>query len=95
MDTDSFYRQVHVKTEDVNKDIASNVEKRFDTSNYEMDRPLTTRKSIKMIGLMKDELAGTIMTEIIKKKSYLMNDGNSVKKSLRNKKVCHKKRTQV
>ena len=65
MDTDSFYRQVHVKTEDVNKDIANNVEKRFDTSNYEMDRPLTTRKSIKMTGLMKDELAGTIMTDFV------------------------------
>ena len=85
MDTDSFYRQVHVKTEDVNKDIANDVEKRFDTSNYETDRPLTTRKSIKMIGLMKDGLAGTIMTEFVglrqKKNSYLMNDGNSVEKA--------------
>ena len=31
MDTDSFI--VHIKTKDVYKDIANNLEKRFDTSN--------------------------------------------------------------
>ena len=33
MDTDSFI--MHIKTEDFYKDIADDVEKRFDKSNYE------------------------------------------------------------
>ena len=36
MDTDSFI--VHVKTHDIYKDIAEDVETRFDTSNFEIDR---------------------------------------------------------
>ena len=42
MDTDSF--TVHVKTDDTYKDIAEDVEKRFDTSNFEIDRPLPKEK---------------------------------------------------
>ena len=38
MDADSFI--MNIKTEDFYKDIANDVEKRFDTSNYECDRPL-------------------------------------------------------
>ena len=38
------------------------LKKRFDTSNYEINRPLPTRKNKKVIGLMKDELGGKIMT---------------------------------
>ena len=37
MDTNSFI--MHIKTEDFSKDIANDVEKRFDTSNYEGNRP--------------------------------------------------------
>ena len=37
MDTDSFV--VNIKTKDFYKDIAENVKKRFDTSNYTFDRP--------------------------------------------------------
>ena len=54
MDTDSFI--INIKTEDFYKDISNDVEKRFDTSNYEVNRPLPTRKNKKVIGLMKDEL---------------------------------------
>ena len=36
MDTDSFI--VHVKINDIYKDIADDVEIRFDTSNFESDR---------------------------------------------------------
>ena len=45
MDTDSFI--IHIKTEDFYKDIADDVEKRFDTSNYgaECDRPLPKGKN--------------------------------------------------
>ena len=54
MDTDSFI--VHVKTKDIYKDIAEDVEKIFDTSNVEINRPLPKRKNNKVIGLMKCEL---------------------------------------
>ena len=63
----------------------SNVEKRFDTSNHEVNRPLPTGKNKKVIGLMKDELRGKIMTEFAalwpKTYSYLMDDGNKDKKA--------------
>ena len=42
MDTDSFI--MYIKTEDFYKDIAYDVEKRFDTSNYEINRPLPIGK---------------------------------------------------
>ena len=63
MDTDSFI--LHVKTEDFYKDIIGDVEKRFETSNYECNRPLPKGKNKKVIGLMKDELGGNIMTEFM------------------------------
>ena len=56
MDADSFV--MNIKTEDFYKDIANDVEKRFDISNYEVNRPLPTGKNKKVIGLMKDELGG-------------------------------------
>ena len=43
MDTDSFI--VYIKTGDIYKDIAEDVETRFDTSNYELDRLLQKRKN--------------------------------------------------
>ena len=63
MDTDSCI--MHIKTEDFYKDIANDVKKRFDISNYEVKRPLATGKNKKVIGLMKDELGGKIMTEFV------------------------------
>ena len=56
---------MNIKTEDFYKDISNDVEKRFDTSNYECDRPLTTGKNKKVIGVMKDELEGRIITELV------------------------------
>ena len=76
MDIDSFI--MHIKT-DLFKYIADDVEKRFDTSNYEVNRSLTTRKNKNVIGLMKDELGEKIMTKFValrpKTYSYLMDDG--------------------
>ena len=63
MDTDSFV--MHIKTNDFYKDFANDVENRFDTSNYEVNRPLPTGKNKKIIGLMKDELGGMIITEFV------------------------------
>ena len=61
MDTDSFI--INIKTEDFYEDIANDVEKRFDTSNYGVNRPLPKVKNKNVIGLMKVELRGKIMTE--------------------------------
>ena len=63
MDTDSFV--IHIKTNNVCKDIAEDVETRFDTSNFELDRPLPKGKNKKVIGLMKDELDGQIIKEFV------------------------------
>ena len=63
IDSDSFI--IHVKTENIYEDIADDVKKRIDTSNYKVDRPLPTGKNKKVIGLMKDELGETIMTEFV------------------------------
>ena len=94
METDSFI--MHIMTEDFYKDIAGDVEKRFDTSKYECDRPLPTGKNKKLIGLMKDELGGKIMTEVValrpKNYSYLMDDGGSDKKARGTKKCVIKRR---
>ena len=43
---------VYIKTGDIYKDIAEDVETRFDTSNYELDRPLSNGKSKTLIGFM-------------------------------------------
>ena len=53
MDTNSFI--MRIKTEDFYKDIANDVEKRFDTSNHKVNRPLHIGKNKKVIGLMRDE----------------------------------------
>ena len=63
MDTDSVI--VYIKTDDIYKDIAEDVETRFDTSNYELDRSLSKGKNKKVIGLIKDELGGKIMAEFV------------------------------
>ena len=65
MDTDSFI--IHIKTEDFYEDIANDVEKWFDLSNYDENdkRLLPIGKNKKVIGLFKDELGGKIMNEFI------------------------------
>ena len=95
MDTDSFV--IHIKTKGFYEDIADDVEKQFDISNYdELDkRSLPIGKNKKVIGLFIDDLGGKIMKEFValraKSYSYLMDDDSEHKKSKRNKKVCIKK----
>ena len=40
---------------DIYKNISEDIETRFETSNYELDKPLPKGKNEKIIGLMKDE----------------------------------------
>ena len=54
MDTNSF---LYIKRKNLQRDW-KDVETRFDTSNFELDRPLTKGNSKKIIGLMKDEWRG-------------------------------------
>ena len=83
MDTDSFI--INIKIEDFYEDIANDVEKRFDTANYEVNSPLPKGKNKKVIGLMKDELGGKIMTEFATLRPntyfYLMDNGRYDKKA--------------
>ena len=53
MDTKSS--TVYIKTDDIYKDIAEDVETKFDTLNYELDGPLPKEKNKKVIGSLKDQ----------------------------------------
>ena len=87
MDTGGFI--VYMKTEDIYSIIAKCVKTRFDTSNYEFDRPLPKGKNKKVVGLMENELRRKVMTEI-KMYSYSDSDKNDSDKK-RYKNVCHNK----
>ena len=83
MDTDSFI--INVKTEEFCKDISENVIERFDTSNYIHDRPSPIGVNKNVLGLMKDELGGGIITEFValrpKAYSYKTEDNIELKKA--------------
>ena len=61
MDTDSIVYEV--ETEAFYRDIAEDVERKFDSKDEK--RPLPMVKNKKVIGLMKDELGGKIMIEFV------------------------------
>ena len=86
---------MNIKTNDFYKDIANDVECKFDTTNYEVNRPLPMGKTKKVIGLMKDELGGKIITEFVtlrpKTYSYLTDDGKEDKKAKGTKKCIIKR----
>ena len=84
MDTDSFV--INIFTEDFFEDINNDVERWFDTSNYDKNdkRPLPMGINKKVIGMFKDELGGKIMKGFCvlraKTYAYLMDDDSEVKK---------------
>ena len=92
MDTDSFIYDI--KTEDFHKDIAEDVEKRFDTSGY-CNQPLLVGKNKKVIGLMKDELGGEVMKEFVssRPKMYSYRVGTTEPKKRKGIKKCVVKKT--
>ena len=95
-DTDSFI--INIKTEDFFQDFSNDVEKWFDTSNYDKNdkRPLPTGKNKKLPGLFKDELGGNLITEFValrpKAYSYLNDYGNYHKKAKGTKKCAIKQK---
>ena len=72
-DTDSFI--MHIKTDDFYKDISADVDKWFDTSNFNKNnnsRPLEIGKKKRVLGKFKDESGGKIMTKLfaLRAKTY-------------------------
>ena len=84
-DTDSFI--IHIWTEDLFEDIADDVKKRFDTSNYDKKdkRLLQIGVNKKFLGFFKDELGGKMRKEICalgpKLCAFSMDDGSQHKKA--------------
>ena len=82
MDMDSLVYSI--KTEDFYTDIAGDISTRFGTSGYCDNRPLPVGLNEKVIGLMKDELGGAIMTEFMALRpnlySFWQLDGSEDKK---------------
>ena len=70
MEAGSFI--VYIKTECIHSDIVKDVESRFHTSNFELDRPLPNGKYKKVFELMNDELSKKIITEFtaLRPKTY-------------------------
>ena len=93
MDTDSLIYDI--ETYDFYKDIADEVESRFDTSGYVPDRPLPVGKNKTVIGLMKDELGGGIMKEFVtlRPKIYACKVGSSESKKCKGINKCMVKKT--
>ena len=93
MDTDSLIYSI--ETDNFYKDIADDVKDRFDTSGYNPDRPLPVGLNKKVIGLMKDELGGEIMTEFVtlRPKMYSYKIGSAESKKCKGIKKCVIKKT--
>ena len=95
IDTDSFI--IHIVTEDFFVNISDDVERWFDTSNYDENdkRPLPIGMNKRVYGFFKDELGGKIMKEFValraKTYAYLMDDDGEEKK-LKGTKKCVIKR---
>ena len=93
MDTNSLIYDI--ETDDFYKDIADDIEDKFDTSGYNDNRPLPVGKNKKIIGLMKDELGGGIMKEFVtlRPKVYAYKVGSSESKKCKGIKKCVVKKT--
>ena len=85
----------YIDTDSLVMNITQDVEERFDTSNYGVDRPLPKGKNKKVIGLMKGELGGGIITEFValrpKTYSYMTDEFIEMKKANGTKKCVIKK----
>ena len=56
---------VYIKTDNIYKDIAKDVETRFDTVKLWIGQTIAKKKKEKVTRLMKDQLGGKIMTEFV------------------------------
>ena len=102
MDTVSFV--IRIKTDDFYKDISNDINKWFDTSNYDknIDRPFQKGISKKVIYKFKDGLGGKIMSKfcVLRAKTYSFlidgfTDEDYVKNGIVNKKAKGTKKCVV
>ena len=71
------------------------LKEKFDSSNYESERPLPKRKNKIVIKIMKDEIDGDIMTEFaaLRPKTYsYLTDTSDEKQKANGTKMCALKR---
>ena len=82
---------VYIKKDNICKDIAEDLETRFDTSHFELNRQLSQVKDKKVTELMKDELGRKIMIKPVglkaKTYSYLIDGCSENKKAKAQKSV--------
>lgn len=69
-DTDSLCYDI--QTEDFYRDIAGDIEAKFDTADYPSDHPLYSTVNKKVIGMMKDETAGNPVREFVGLRSKMI-----------------------
>ena len=88
MDTDSLIYSIEM--DDFYKDIADDFKDRFDTSGYNSSKPLPVGLNKKVIGVMKDELGGEIMTDFVtlRPKMYAYKTGLVESKKCKGIKKC-------
>lgn len=80
MDTDSLFYTVH--TEDFYEDIKTDIEDRFDTSNFAAKNPFKIERcNEKRLGFMKDENGGSIIEEFIGLRSKMYSFKMAAEKS--------------
>ena len=101
-DTDSLL--LKIETEDVYKDIKAN-ENFYDTSDYPKEHPLHSTVNKKVLGKMKDECAGTPISEVVclrskmysvmKAKKSEKRKAKGVKKNVVKKQIKHEQYKQV
>ena len=101
-DTDSLL--LKIETEDVYKDIKAN-ENFYDTSDYPKGHPLHSTVNKKVLGKMKDECAGTPISEVVCLRSKMysvmkadeknIRKAKGVKKNVVKKQIKHEQYKQV
>jgi hypothetical protein len=88
-DTDSFF--LNIKTEDVYKDMEK-IKEHLDLSNYPEQHPLYDLINEKVIGKLKDEMMGEIITEIVflraKQYSFTVQESERLKELIKKKKIA-------
>ena len=92
IDKKSFF--LSLKTDDIYKDTAKNVERSLETSKYDLNRSVLKVTNKRVIAAMKDKLGGKVMNEFygLRAKTYdSLIDGGTEDKKAKSTEECVKK----